>query len=990
HANEIWESAFNYLQPEVKDSYLTIARNVANAPGSSRVPGFNESEYLKEKLDAVQKLVAEGKPIKDNQEAKDILAEFDHMISAVKDFKENCANEDLVKELEPWLKSLDDLAHAGKDALGSLFALEEKNSDQAWEKLSSASQYYDTMYTYLTAKDLPNVYAKAGSKRLAPFISKVISAAKNQLIPILNPDDNTVSPTLYAKMGGEMRAETTDSKKMYDGDETTFATWKIVQQAGDYYGLDLGRVINITDVSILQAQKDGHHDKFHDAVLQYSEDGEEWKEINAKVEGDRITANGLNIKARYVRYYLKTQGTSDKKDYWTYVREFTVNKKVATHDRVYTNVESLKQTPLTLEGTEISVRNLDNVTLQPGQYIGIKLDEPGAVTKFVKDISDTKGLAFEYSYDELQWTDATEIKDLAGVRYVRLKNSSQDAVQVNINRIGMDVKSLKPEPKLLQATIPSGLKEGTYADIFDDSLGTYILTSKNAAKDTYMTFDLGKTIEVHDVTAVTTDGPQRLYNAKIQISQNNRDWVDVAKVEGDNSEMVVPYRYVRGDGNGQKARYLRVYFTENSGNPVKLHEIQINKKVEGNVVASQITSNMSGDLGAVVDNDISTMFTQKTKKDDYIKYRISENADVSRISVLQGKKGSGTLYVKTSDGVEKKIGDLNKLVSVFEIKDTKNISEVLIKWDQPKDIAIHELCVSKGETNSDDIGQYVDPIIVDDGEEVEQNIAIGKKVEASGTSDGNKDYVNDANAATKWDSDYIKGPNPKENSWIYIDLGAEKEYTMNQIVVRFYKKIYPTKWKLQTSDDAKKWTTVKELSKNPNGAEHPVETIDLETPLTARYVRLFFEELNSAAAGNGVGITEFEIYGKEKKDEVTDKTALNEAIKEAEGKAESKEYTKASKESLKAAIAEAKKVAENASATQDEVTKATTKLQEAVNALQVKVTEKQNIGLKKPVTVSGTSNGAKESINDGNASTKWDSDLIKSGTGDEAQDIGDA
>ena len=89
-------------------------------------------------------------------------------------------------------------------------------------------------------------------------------------------------------------------------------------------------------------------------------------------------------------------------------------------------------------------------------------------------------------------------------------------------------------------------------------------------------------------------------------------------------------------------------------------------------------------------------------------------------------------------------------------------------------------------------------------------------------------------------------------------------------------------------------------------------------------------------------------------------------------------------------IRDRKKVAENASATQDEVRKATTKLQEAVNALQVKVTEKQNIGLKKPVTVSGTSNGVKESINDGNASTKWDSDLIKSGTGDEAQDIGDA
>ena len=112
----------------------------------------------------------------------------------------SCNNKDLVKELDPWLKSLDDLAHAGKNALESLIALEEKNSDVAWEKLSSASQYYDTMYTYLTAKDLLDVYAKAGSRRLAPFVSKAINAAKNQLIPILNPDDNTVTPVSYTHL----------------------------------------------------------------------------------------------------------------------------------------------------------------------------------------------------------------------------------------------------------------------------------------------------------------------------------------------------------------------------------------------------------------------------------------------------------------------------------------------------------------------------------------------------------------------------------------------------------------------------------------------------------------------------------------------------------------------------------------------------------------------------------------------------------------------
>ena len=85
--------------------------------------------------------------------------------------KKTCANKNLVKELTPWLKSLNDVASAGKGALESLIALENGDTTTAWTKLSSASKYYNTMYTYLTAEDLPNVYAKAGSKRLAPFVA---------------------------------------------------------------------------------------------------------------------------------------------------------------------------------------------------------------------------------------------------------------------------------------------------------------------------------------------------------------------------------------------------------------------------------------------------------------------------------------------------------------------------------------------------------------------------------------------------------------------------------------------------------------------------------------------------------------------------------------------------------------------------------------------------------------------------------------------------
>ena len=164
--------------------------------------------------------------------------------------------------------------------------------------------------------------------------------------------------------------------------------------------------------------------------------------------------------------------------------------------------------------------------------------------------------------------------------------------------------------------------------------------------------------------------------------------------------------------------------------------------------------------------------------------------------MLQGAAGEGDLYVTTPKG-EQKLGTLKDVIAKFDTKDVGPISEISIKWTKESEASIHELAITTGENTSDDIGEYVDPIIVDNGEEIEQNIAIGKKVEVSGTTAGDKNNVNDANTETKWDSDFIKGNNAKENSWIYVDLGAEKEYTMNQIVVRFYNLIYN---KVGTSD----------------------------------------------------------------------------------------------------------------------------------------------------------------------------------------------
>lgn len=927
HAQEIWESAFHYLQPEVKDSYFKIASNISNAPNSTRVPGFHESEYLAEKIATVENAINQENKLATLQEAGELVNEFQEIQRAVLDFRTNCANQNLVTELDPWLDSLNDLAVAGQAALESLLALEAKDASTGWAKLSEASNAYDRAYTHkVPADDLKDI-AKAGTKRLSPFISKLINEAKNQLTPILNPNDTSVTPVLYATLGGKVCTPNDDGKKMYDGNQETYATWKINQKTGDYFGLDLGRVIKVTDITVLQGKDDTHHDIFHKARLEYSTNGTDWTTVEGADFSDgsaphQISKTGLDIRARYVRMYLVGTGYNSTANYWTYVREFTVNQKVEETDRIYTNVETLKATPLTIEGAEISFRNLSNITLQPGEYVGIKLVDPAAVAAF-KNEATANELTLEYSYNGVQWIEVSSARASQTVpaKYLRLINKTETAVNTNVQKVGMSVKYLEADPEFLAASI-AGLAEGTYDNVFDGDLSTYILTSGNQQNQTYLTFDLGKTIEVHDVTAITTDGEQCFYHAKLQVSEDNAAWTDVATVAND-SVMEVPYRYVRGDGNGVSARYFRILFTGDASSALKLYEIQINQNVEANQDTKQIITNLSGNVNALTDNNIATAFAGRASAGSYVEYRMTDNSKVEQISVLQGNAGTGKVYVVTASG-ERLLGTLDKSVSVFSLTEDENVFAIRLKWDAEEEIAIHEISVTYGENNSDDLGECVEPIIIETGEKPFINIASQTTVTVSGTTAGNKDYVKDGKQDTKWDSNAIKrgqGNNASDigDAWLCFDFGTEKNYEINKIVVSFYNKIYPTSWVIQTSADGNSWTDVTEtLTKANNGATHPIETNTFDTPISGRYVRLYFNTLNTAAGGDGVGVKEVEIYGRE------------------------------------------------------------------VPEVEAPISEQQNLALNKTVTVSGTelNKNEKQNMVDGNTDTRWNSNYIKGNDAD--------
>ena len=151
HTEEVWEQCFKYLQPEVYDAYLTIARNVSDCPGSSRVQGgFEESLYIKEELESVLGKIEAGADISSDQDAVNLLAEFRHIQSAVDDFTKNCTNKELVQELsnpgqteggEGWLQALKNVALAGELLLSAEMEMDKASPDLGiiWENFASAS-----------------------------------------------------------------------------------------------------------------------------------------------------------------------------------------------------------------------------------------------------------------------------------------------------------------------------------------------------------------------------------------------------------------------------------------------------------------------------------------------------------------------------------------------------------------------------------------------------------------------------------------------------------------------------------------------------------------------------------------------------------------------------------------------------------------------------------------------------------------------------------
>lgn len=293
-----WERGLEVIAPEAPEAYRLFAiHNGDTETGYRRdesweTETFAFNDYTPEQFTALK-------------------AEFER-IQKVPAELEKISNKGLLDEIRPWVVEFGKLGERGSKTL-DLIKIYEKGNDSIFWEAYTANLMSDA------DREAYNAH-KTGTMKLQPFYENAMDGMLEEYFKKLSGE----VPTMYKGTGTYRSLRGTQSKKMLDGDTTTYYHSGISQRAGHWVGLDLGALRQVKDVKIRQGRNSTNDvDYFDNAIVEYSTDGKTWTALTDSLQNTYVIEwKGEPVEARYVR--LKK--LHSPKQSWIAVRTFAVNE----------------------------------------------------------------------------------------------------------------------------------------------------------------------------------------------------------------------------------------------------------------------------------------------------------------------------------------------------------------------------------------------------------------------------------------------------------------------------------------------------------------------------------------------------------------------------------------------------------------------------------------------------------------------------------------
>lgn len=693
NSDQSWLSSFRYIAPEVAEELNTIAYHLSDPSPSGHGLVVGESENVKADLELFLNRFSNGEPA--DEVGNQLIAEFDHVLQAIESFRQNSKNEKMVAEINPWLNSLRYVLEADKFATESAIALRKGELDNAWEGLAKASNALSESRQFQIKKlNYPDVTVEAGAKRLVPYAEQLIGKLDAQIYSAIDPEFVMALPmNSYGVTAGV--------NQMTDGDSSTYVYFQIVQKNGDWYGLDLGKSIKIHDIAITQGRTDSDHDIFQRGVVEYSLDGQTWTAIGEERSGFRIEVKELDLEARYIRYRLTHAGIpGGKPDLWTAVREFAVNSDQGKAG-IYTNVTELKQAAVQATPISAELANLGSITLEPGQYVGIKLPNIEPIATIELDRSNADAVV-ESSENGVEWNAVPTEGPYRSAAYIRLINKGEDDISFMLNRLTLKLNKFAAP---VVSHNYGGLYSGKIEEVFDGKLENKVWFNSAQSAGKYVQVDMGGIVNVRNVAVVINDGEGDYFRkGDLQLSLDGQTWETIHTFSnpGDRSlnfpEHEVPYRYKRVQVDHKQARYVRLTSTENYASWLALNEIIVN---EGDgrpgMDNYSIQVNPQGAAGNegiyAIDRKLSTYYTPNGESTDgVLTYKLSNATELSHVIIMQNPQyiSNAAISIRDENGWHE-AGALSQSFHRVDTAGYNHVLEVKLQWTGPVKPQVHEI-----------------------------------------------------------------------------------------------------------------------------------------------------------------------------------------------------------------------------------------------------------------------------------------------------------
>lgn len=268
------------------------------------------------------------------------------------------ADTALTAELEPWLVQAEAL---GSRLLTALALTETTDSGATrWEAIANALPTPQEQEAY-EAHTL-------GTLRLIPFHRAVTEDAARRFFA----GEAGREPALAGFSGSYPNLASEAPMAMADGDTATFYHSAYGQRPGDFITFDLGTVIPVTEIYLLQGRHEGDTDFFDAFTIATSLDGTEWTPLTAAPVRDtyEYRHKGIPVDARFIRL---NRDDSSRRTHWTAIRELAVNP-ASLEERGLSSADLFTLLPPAW-GRAIDNNPVTAVTLMPDTPIVLQLPE---------------------------------------------------------------------------------------------------------------------------------------------------------------------------------------------------------------------------------------------------------------------------------------------------------------------------------------------------------------------------------------------------------------------------------------------------------------------------------------------------------------------------------------------------------------------------------------------------------------------------------------